>query len=84
MKTRQLENKFETALAGKTHDFEKSAVYWGAHLGVNYDWRVMPKLTGRTYVFYFWDGREGELHFVAGTDGMKGTTFSYDALRSPR
>lgn len=84
VKTGQLENKFETALAGKTHDFEKSAVYWGAHLGVNYDWRATAKLTGRAYVSYFWDGREGEDHFVAGTDGMKGTTFSYDALSAHR
>lgn len=84
VKTEQLENKFETALAGKTHDFEKSAVYWGAHLGVNYDWRATAKLTGRAYVSYFWDGREGEDHFVAGTDGMKGTTFSYDALSAHR
>lgn len=84
VKTGQLENKFETALAGKTHDFEKSAVYWGAHLGVNYDWRATAKLTGRAYVSYFWDGCEGENHFVAGTDGMKGTTFSYDALSALR
>ena len=84
VKTGQLENKFETALAGKTHDFEKSAVYWGAHLGVNYDWRATAKLTGRAYVSYFWDGREGENHFVAGTNGMKGTTFSYDALSALR
>ena len=84
VKAGAMANDFDTTLAGKKVPFDRTSAYWGAHLGMNYDWSVTQKLTGRAFVNYFYDGREKETYRMAGTDTVAASTFTYDALEGHR
>lgn len=83
VKAGAIQNKFDVTIAGSATDFDRTSAYWGAHLGLNYDWSLTQKLEGRAFVNYFYDGREKESYAFAGTEELAGSTFTYDALNAP-
>ena len=62
-----LRNAFDVTIAGKKLDFNRTSAYWGAHLGVHYDWALSQSFDARAYASYFYDGREKETYKKAGT-----------------
>lgn len=79
-----LRNAFDVTIAGKKLDLNRTSAYWGAHLGVHYDWALSQSFDAWAYASYFYDGREKETYKKAGTTGVAGSTFTYDALESHR
>ncbi|WP_206340436.1 autotransporter outer membrane beta-barrel domain-containing protein [Sutterella wadsworthensis] len=55
-----LRSKYAVALGGVDEDFDRTSNYWGAHLGVYGEFAVADKFKNRTFLNYFYDGREGE------------------------
>lgn len=79
-----LRNAFDVTIAGKKLDLNRTSAYWGAHLGVHYDWALSQSFDARAYASYFYDGREKETYKKAGTTDVAGSTFTYVALESHR
>lgn len=79
-----LRNAFDVTIAGQKLDFNRTSAYWGAHLGVHYDWALSQSFDARAYASYFYDGREKETYKKAGTTDVAGSTFTYDALENHR
>lgn len=57
-----LRNEFSVPLAGVKVDFDRTSNYWGAHLGTYGEFQVTEKFKNRTFLNYFYDGRESEAH----------------------
>ena len=55
-----LRSEFAVDLGGVDEDFDRTSNYWGAHLGVYGEFAVADKFKNRTFINYFYDGREGE------------------------
>ena len=54
------------AVTGDTADYETSAVYYGAHLGLGYLWNICELLTLDVYTKYLWTRQEGDSVTMAG------------------
>ena len=48
------------------------------------DAKLSSRLNARPYLSYFYDGRSGEEHFVAGNTEVGGADFKYDDLNAHR
>ena len=57
-----LRNEFSVPLAGVKVDFDRTSNYWGAHLGAYGEFQASEKFKSRTFLNYFYDGRESEAH----------------------
>ena len=79
-----LKNEFQTSLSKVNADLSESSAYWGAHLGASLDAKLSSRLNARPYLSYFYDGRSGEEHFVAGNTEVGGADFKYDDLNAHR
>ena len=74
-----LRSEFAVDLGGVDEDFDRTSNYWGAHLGVYGEFAVADKLKNRTFINYFYDGREGENYRSKG-----GVEYHLDALNLHR
>ena len=79
-----INNDYSVTLAGIDTDFDRTSLYWGAHLGVNLTANLTEKLTSRLYMNYFYDGRESESYEESGDGSIDGTRFKYDSLGAHR
>ena len=70
-----LRSEFAVDLGGVDEDFDRTSNYWGAHLGVYGEFAVADKFKNRTFINYFYDGREGENYRSKG-----GVEYHLDAL----
>ena len=57
-----LRNEFSVSLDGVSANFDRTSNYWGAHLGTYGEFQVTEKFKNRTFLNYFYDGRESEAH----------------------
>ena len=57
-----LRNEFSVSLDGVSANFDRTRNYWGAHLGTYGEFQVTEKFKNRTFLNYFYDGRESEAH----------------------
>lgn len=57
-----LRNEFSVSLDGVSANFDRTCNYWGAHLGTYGEFQVTEKFKNRTFLNYFYDGRESEAH----------------------
>lgn len=57
-----LRNEFSVSLDGVSANFDRTSDYWGAHLGTYGEFQVTEKFKNRTFLNYFYDGRESEAH----------------------
>ena len=74
-----LRSEFAVDLGGVDEDFDRTSNYWGAHLGVYGEFAVADKFKNRTFINYFYDGREGENYRSKG-----GVEYHLDALNLHR
>ncbi|WP_455764455.1 autotransporter outer membrane beta-barrel domain-containing protein [Sutterella wadsworthensis] len=74
-----LRSEFAVDLGGVDEDFDRTSNYWGAHLGVYGEFAVADKFKNRTFINYFYDGREGENYRSKG-----GVEYDFDALNLHR
>ena len=74
-----LRSEFAVDLGGVDEDFDRTSNYWGAHLGVYGEFTVADKFKNRTFINYFYDGREGENYRSKG-----GVEYHLDALNLHR
>lgn len=74
-----LRSEFAVDLGGVDEDFDRTSNYWGAHLGVYGEFAVADKFKNRTFINYFYDGREGENYRSKG-----GVEYDLDALNLHR
>ena len=74
-----LRSEYAVALGGVDEDFDRTSNYWGAHLGVYGEFAVADKFKNRTFINYFYDGREGENYRSKG-----GVEYHLDALNLHR
>ena len=74
-----LRSEFAVDLGGVGEDFDRTSNYWGAHLGVYGEFAVADKFKNRTFINYFYDGREGENYRSKG-----GVEYHLDALNLHR
>ena len=58
--------------------------YWGAHAGAYGEFQLTKKLKNRTFLNYFYDGREGESYKAAGSSEVSGATFHFNSLNAHR
>lgn len=77
-------SEFSVPLSGVKTDFDRTSNYWGAHVGAYGEFQVTEKLKNRTYLNYFYGGREGESYTVAGTDQVAASDFKFDSLNLHR
>ena len=57
-----LRNEFSVSLDGVSANFDRTSNYWGALLGTYGEFQVTEKFKNRTFLNYFYDGRESEAH----------------------
>ena len=74
-----LRSEFAVDLGGVDEDFDRTSNYWGAHLGVYGEFAVADKFKNRTFINYFYDGREGENY-----RSKSGVEYHLDALNLHR
>lgn len=74
-----LRSEFAVDLGGVDEDFDRTSNYWGAHLGVYGEFAMADKFKNRTFINYFYDGREGENYRSKG-----GVEYHLDALNLHR
>ena len=79
-----LRSEFSAPVGEHNTDFDRTSSYWGAHLGAYGEFSVSEKLKSRTFVNYFYDGRERETYSVAGTDKVAAADFHFNALNLHR
>lgn len=79
-----LRNEFSVPLAGVKVDFDRTSNYWGAHLGAYGEFQASEKLKSRTFLNYFYDGRESEMHTASGSAEVAGAKFHFASFNSHR
>ena len=79
-----LRNEFSVPLAGVKVDFDRTSNYWGAHLGAYGESQASEKFKSRTFLNYFYDGRESEVHTASGSAEVAGAKFHFASFNSHR
>ena len=79
-----LRNEFNSNIAGANVDYDRTGVYWGAHLGTHYDWDLTQSIRSRVFLSYFYDGQSDESFDIAGEGDVGGAHVSYDAIHAHR
>lgn len=79
-----LRNEFAAPIAGVSVDFDRTSNYWGAHLGMYGEFQAAGKIKNRTFLNYFYDGRESESYEASGSSEVAGARFHFDALNVHR
>ena len=79
-----LRNEFSVPLAGVKVDFDRTSNYWGAHLGAYGEFQASGKFKSRTFLNYFYDGRESEVHTASGSSEVAGAKFHFASFNSHR
>ncbi|WP_337945175.1 autotransporter outer membrane beta-barrel domain-containing protein [Sutterella wadsworthensis] len=79
-----LRNEFSVPLAGVKVDFDRTSNYWGAHLGAYGEFQASEKFKSRTFLNYFYDGRESEMHTASGSAEVAGAKFHFASFNSHR
>ena len=79
-----LRNEFSAPIAGVSVDFDRTSNYWGAHLGMYGEVQAAEKIKNRTFLNYFYDGRESESYEASGSSAVAGARFHFDALNVHR
>lgn len=79
-----LRNEFNSNIAGASVDYDRTGVYWGAHLGTHYDWDLTRSIRSRVFLSYFYDGQGDESFDIAGEGDVSGAHVSYDAIHAHR
>ena len=79
-----LRNEFSAPSAGVSVDFDRTSNYWGAHLGMYGEVQAAEKIKNRTFLNYFYDGRESESYEASGSSAVAGARFHFDALNVHR
>ena len=79
-----LRNEFNSNIAGANVDYDRTGVYWGAHLGTHYDWDLTQSIRSRVFLSYFYDGQGDESFDIAGEGNVGGAHVSYDAIHAHR
>lgn len=79
-----LRNEFNSDIAGANVDYDRTGVYWGAHLGTHYDWDLTQSIRSRVFLSYFYDGQGDESFDIAGEGDVGGAHVSYDAIHAHR
>ena len=79
-----LRNEFNSNIAGANVDYDRTGVYWGAHLGTHYDWDLTQSIRSRVFLSYFYDGQGDESFDIAGEGDVGGAHVSYDAIHAHR
>ena len=69
---------------GVSVDFDRTSNYWGAHLGMYGEFQAAGKIKNRTFLNYFYDGRESESYEASGSSEVAGARFHFDALNVHR
>lgn len=82
LKTGVLRNDFDVALLSQPMNFDKESLYWGAHLGVNYQFDLGEKFSNRVFLNYFYDGQKGQTYDIG--SGANAVSVHYDALNGQR
>ena len=73
-----LRNEFSAPIAGVSVDFDRTSNYWGAHLGMYGEFQAAGKIKNRTFLNYFYDGRESESYTASGSsDVASGFPFQF-------
>ena len=84
LKVGLLRNEFNSNIAGANVDYDRTGVYWGAHLGTHYDWDLTQSIRSRVFLSYFYDGQGDESFDIAGEGDVGGAHVSYDAIHAHR
>ena len=84
LKVGLLRNEFNSNIAGANVDYDRTGVYWGAHLGTHYDWDLTQSIRSRVFLSYFYDGQGDESFDIAGEGNVGGAHVSYDAIHAHR
>ena len=84
LKVGLLRNEFNSNIAGANVDYDRTGVYWGAHLGTHYDWDLTQSIRSRVFLSYFYDGQGDESFDIAGDGDVGGAHVSYDAIHAHR
>ena len=79
-----LRNEFNSNIAGANVDYDRTGVYWGAHLGTHYDWDLTQSIRSRVFLSYFYDGQGDESFDIASEGDVGGAHVSYDAIHAHR
>ena len=79
-----LRNEFSAPIAGVSVDFDRTSNYWGAHLGMYGEFQAAGKIKNRTFLNYFYDGRESESYEASGSSEVAGARFHFDTLNVHR
>ena len=79
-----LRNEFNSNIAGANVDYDRTGVYWGAHLGTHYDWDLTQSIRSRVFLSYFYDGQGDESFDIAGEGDVGGAHVSYDTIHAHR
>ena len=79
-----LRNEFSVPLAGVKVDFDRTSNYWGAHLGAYGEFQASEKFKSRTFLNYFYDDRESEMHTASGSSEVAGAKFHFASFNSHR
>ncbi|WP_444499989.1 autotransporter outer membrane beta-barrel domain-containing protein [Sutterella wadsworthensis] len=79
-----LRNEFSAPIAGVSVDFDRTSNYWGAHLGMCGEFQAAGKIKNRTFLNYFYDGRESESYTASGSSDVAGADFHFNSLNSHR
>ena len=74
-----LRNDYDALLGASTENLDQTSAYWGAHLGLSFDFAVTEKLSTRLFLNYFYDAHEGEAYRLS-----SGERVHYDALNGQR
>ena len=84
LKVGLMRNEFTTSLFGAGVDYDRTGLYWGAHLGAHYDWNLSEAIRSRIFLSYFYDGQGKESFGLSGQDGIEGASAEYDAIHAHR
>lgn len=84
LKVGLLRNEFNSNIAGANVDYDRTGVYWGAHLGTHYDWDLTQSIRSRVFLSYFYDGQGDESFDIASEGDVGGAHVSYDAIHAHR
>ena len=84
LKVGLLRNEFNSNIAGANVDYDRTGVYWGAHLGTHYDWDLTQSIRSRVFLSYFYDGQGDESFDIVGEGDVGGAHVSYDAIHAHR
>ena len=84
LKVGLLRNEFNSNIVGANVDYDRTGVYWGAHLGTHYDWDLTQSIRSRVFLSYFYDGQGDESFDIAGEGDVGGAHVSYDAIHAHR